>query len=345
MRIFCFITAFMVSMMVLMECGQPEVKKNTEERTATTESDSLRIDFPSHFPKPNIPSENYFTEDRVALGKEIFFSTVFSYDGKISCASCHIPELAFADTAIISKGVNGRKGFRNSPSLVNIAWHAVFMLDGGVPTLEMQALAPFSGHDEMDFSLSQAVEILNNDKELTALSKKAYNRIPDAYVITSALACYQRTLFDGNSRYDTYVIDSVANPLSASEKKGMQLFFSEKTGCASCHGGMLFSDYTYQNIGLYEHYADSGRSRITLRVKDSGKFKVPSLRNVSVTAPYMHDGSLKTLEEVVRFYETGGKKHVNKSHMMKKFTLTNEERAALVDFLKTLTGNTFTNDV
>lgn len=242
---------------------------NSVNKVNKVKSGSERIindTFPSHFAKPVIPEDNLLTQPRIELGKKLFFSSVFSGDGKISCATCHKPQLAFADTVTISPGVNGRIGFRNSPSLVNIAWHPEFMLDGGVPTLELQVLAPFSGHDELDFSLLQAIEVMNKDDEWVTMSEKAYGRKPDTYVVTRALACYQRTLFDGNSKYDLYLLDSIKNPLSETEKKGMSLFFSEKTGCSSCHSGILFSDFTYQNIGLYKHYADTGRSRITLRL-------------------------------------------------------------------------------
>lgn len=328
---------FIAVLFILPGCNN-ETKKNIRSETG---NDSLTVAFPTHFPKLDIPVDNAFTRSRVALGKELFFSSIFSYDGKTSCASCHEPSLAFADTTTIATGVEGRKGIRNTPSLVNVAWSPVFFMDGGVPTLEIQALAPFGEHSEMNFSMSQAVEILNNDKDIVALSKKAYGRNPDAYVFTRALACYQRTLFDGDSKYDLYLADSIKNPLTASEKKGMNLFFSTKTGCADCHSGILFSDYTFQNIGLYEQYADTGRARVTMRSKDSGKFKVPSLRNAAITYPYMHDGSIKLLEDVLRFYETGGKPHKNKSPKMRKFTLTAEERTAMVDFLETLTGKAF----
>jgi cytochrome c peroxidase len=287
-----------------------------------------------------IPKDNAFTKERIELGKKLFFSTAFSSDGKISCSSCHNPAFAFADTLAISPGVNNKLGFRNSPSLVNIAWHTSFMLDGGVPTLEMQVLAPFAGHEELNFSIIKAAEILQKDSLINNLSHLAYSRDIDAYVVTRALACYQRSLIDGNSKFDKFILDSISNPLSESEILGYKLFISEKTGCKDCHTGILFSNYAYENIGLYENYIDSGRARITFRQNDNGKFKVPSLRNISLTAPYMHDGSLKTLEDVVAFYETGGKTHKNKSSKMKKIALLPEERIALVDFMKTLTGNT-----
>jgi cytochrome c peroxidase len=326
-----------------MRCSQPQQRDVVITNPLNEVGTPLPPGLPDRFPAPQVPRDNYFTKDRIELGKEVFYTPIFSSDGKTSCATCHKPWLAFADTALITAGSNGRKGFRNAPSLVNIAWHPLYMYDGGVPTLELQVLAPFAGHEELDFNIEQAVEILNNDSALVALSKRAYDRRPDVFVITRGLACYLRTLIDGDSRYDRYLKDSVKNPLTESEKKGMFLFFSDKTGCASCHSGPFFSDFSFENIGLYTQYTDSGRARITFNPADKGKFKTPSLRNINITAPYMHNGSLKTLEDVVKFYETGGNKHPNKSAKMKKFTLTKDERKAMVDFLKSLTGSAFVN--
>lgn len=295
---------------------------------------------PKGFPTPVIPEDNQLTIARVELGKKLFFDPILSRDFSISCATCHHPEKSFSDTVALSKGVFGRKGLRNSPSLANIAYKNQFFMDGGVPTLELQVTAPIQDHNEMDLNILDVVQRLKSEPDYVKLSMQAYNQEPSPYVITRAIASYERTLISGNSSYDQYK-NGNETALTHSQKRGMGLFYSARTNCSSCHNGFNFTSNNFENIGLYSLYKDSGRMRVTLNEVDRGKFIVPSLRNVAVTAPYMHDGSMESLEEVIDFFNGGGHTHSNKSYLVKNLSLTNQEKNDLVNFLKSLTDNEF----
>lgn len=297
---------------------------------------------PSGFPAPVFPEENPFSEAAWTLGKHLFFDNRLSRDGTVSCASCHLPEKAFSDTVAFSPGVAQRPGTRNAPSLANVAYHPYFTREGGVPTLEMQVLVPVQEHNEFDSNILEIAERLADDKGYQDLASKAYGRELDYYVIPRALATFERSLLSGGSRYDRYL--HAGGDLSARERAGMELFFSDRAGCASCHAGFNFTSYQFANTGLYLEYADPGRQRLTGAGEDLALFKVPSLRNVELTGPYMHDGSIATLEAVVDHYDGGGTPHPNKSGLVRPLGLSGEEKAALVAFLRTLTDHAFINN-
>jgi cytochrome c peroxidase len=177
------------------------------------------------------------------------------------------------------------------------------------------------------------------------MAKKAYDRDTlDAWVITRALASFQRILISGNSRYDQYAFQEKEEALTSEEKRGMELFFSEKTQCSSCHSDFNFSDGGFHNIGLYKSYDDPGRERITNQAEDHGKFKTPTLRNIELTAPYMHDGSLTTLEEVIEHFNSGGINHQNLDPRVKALNLSQTEQSELIAFLKSLTDEEFVSN-
>ena len=293
-----------------------------------------KIEIPNGFPEINHPSDNQATAERVALGKRLFYDPILSRDSSISCNSCHIQEFAFADNKKVSPGVEGELGVRNSMSLANVAYTDFFLREGGVPTLEMQVLAPIHEHSEMDFNIIPVAERMKLDSSYVVQSLKSYNREPDAFVITRAISAFERTLLSGNSNYDR-------DYLSASERDGKALFFSDSLACTSCHGTFLFTNQGIENNGLYEQYADSGRYRVSYLQEDIGKFKTPTLRNIELTAPYMHDGSLESLEEVINHYESGGKEHFNQSLLIKGFTLNSTEKENLIAFLHSLTDEDF----
>jgi cytochrome c peroxidase len=299
------------------------------------------LEIPKGFPMPEIPADNALTENRVKLGKMLFFDKTLSLDSSISCGSCHFAANAFTDPRRFSLGVGDSVGTRNAMPIFNLAYNRSFFWDGGVPTLELQALAPIENHLEMNLSLKEAEARIKQNPQYQELFRKAYNREPDLYGLVRAIASFERTLISGNSRYDKYVYQNDKSALNASELRGMQVFFGEKAECFHCHTGFNFSDQTFQNNGLYAEYADPGRARITSRNLDIGKFKVPSLRNLSYTAPYMHDGSLNTLEEVLQHYMSGGKNHPNQNPTIRPFTLTPEEQEDLIAFLKTLDDSEF----
>ncbi|MEZ4825923.1 MAG: cytochrome c peroxidase [Bacteroidia bacterium] len=299
---------------------------------------------PAGFPMPEIPQENTLTVARVELGKMLFYDPVLSVDSSFSCATCHQAASGFADHLPISTGIQGRLGMRNSPTLTNVAYHPYFFAEGGSPSLELQVLGPIENHDEMGFNAAELAKRLKDDPVYTPLAQKAYGRDMDLYVLVRAIASFERTLISGNSPYDQYTFQKKPEALSESQKRGMTLFFSEKTGCTHCHSGFNFTSYNFENNGIYAEYEDPGRYRITLDPPDFGKFKVPTLRNISLTAPYMHDGSLKTLEEVISHYNTGGKNHPNQSNFVKPLGLSEEEKHDMIQFLQALTDTAFVNN-
>jgi cytochrome c peroxidase len=294
---------------------------------------------PSNFPEVNHPEGNEFTQARWDLGKKLFYDNILSLDSSISCASCHLPKFAFSDNRAFSPGIKNRPGKRNAPSLANVAYHPYMLREGSVPTLEMQVLVPIQEENEFNHNIIEIGKLLEQDSVYVKMAKKAYNRKPDYFVITRALGLFQRTLISGNSKYDQAL--KKKEKLTNQEKNGMKLFFSERLNCSTCHNGFNFTNYAFKNNGLYENYNDSGRYRFSKDSNDIALFKVPTLRNIEVTAPYMHDGSINTLKEVIAHYNSGGKNHINKSSLIKPLALTEDETNDVHSFLLTLTDNEF----
>ncbi len=300
----------------------------------------IKSDIPNHFPEPYIPEHNELTEARIKLGEKLFFDPILSRDSTISCSTCHNPRYAFTDRKEKALGIKGSIVNRNTPTLTNVAYNNSFMLDGVNPSLENQALVPFHEKNEFDLHILIASDRLLNDSDYVDLSMRAYDEKPSPFVITSALASFQRTLISGNSKYDKHITNNIK--LTNSEDKGKDLFFN-KLHCSKCHSGFNFTNYDLTNNGLYEVYPDSGRIRLTGNLKDKGVFKVPTLRNIEVTQPYMHDGSMKSLENVIYHYMSGGKNHENKHETLTPFFLNNDEVKSLIAFLNTLTDTSFIN--
>lgn len=299
---------------------------------------------PTGFPEPQFPADNEFTTARFALGKRLFYDTVLSRDSSVSCASCHNPQHAFSDTVVFSAGASGRAGTRNAPTLTNVAYQPYFTREGGVPTLEMQILVPIQEHNEFDFNLLLIAERLRTDTTYIRMSREAYGRDPDYYIVTRSIACFERALVSGNSRFDQFFFQGNGNALHPTEKRGMELFFSDKTHCSACHQGFNFTSYAFENNGLYEIYPDPGRYRLTGDSADLARFKVPTLRNIALTAPYMHDGSLSSLQQVVRHYNSGGENHPHKSTFIRPLGLSDIEINELVAFLESLTDFQFVSN-
>lgn len=305
----------------------------------------FELKIPAGFPDMEFPADNQFTQARWELGKKLFFDPIMSRDNSISCGSCHKPALAFADDRSFSPGIENRPGTRNAPSLANIGYHPYFLREGSVPTLEMQVLVPVQEHNEFDHSMPEIAARLMQDPVYVKMSQEAYDRVPDPWVITRALGVFQRTLISGNSAYDRFYYQGDQTALTEQQERGMALFFSARTGCADCHGGFNFTNYAFENNGLDTFYTDPLRMRFTHDPADRGKAKVPSLRNVALTAPYMHDGRFQTLSEVVDHYNSGGKADPNRSTRINPLNLTISEREDLVAFLRSLTDTQFTADV
>ncbi|MDX1349917.1 MAG: cytochrome c peroxidase [Putridiphycobacter sp.] len=300
------------------------------------------LKLPEGFPEPVIPENNQLTKERIELGRRLFYDPILSVDSSISCASCHNQSLGFADNRAISPGVEGRLAMRNAPTLTNVAYNPTLLFDGFLKTLEMQVLVPIEEHAEFANNIVEISEKLANDSLYSNLSRQAYNREIDPFVITRSISSFERTLISGNSKFDQQAYQG-KNVMDRSEKRGMNLFFNELE-CASCHSGFNFTNFSTQNNGLYKVYTDTGRMRVTKLEQDRAMFKVPTLRNIELTAPYMHDGSIATLEEVVDHYQTGGKNHPNKSDKLKPFQLSKKEKHDLVNFLKCLTDTDFINN-
>ena len=303
----------------------------------------LHREVPMGFEEMAYPEDNEPTPERIALGRKLFFDKELSRDRTVSCATCHRPEYAFSDAVPLSRGVEQRVGTRNTPSLINVGYQPHFMREGGVPTLEMQALVPIQEHVEMDMNILEVAERLNDIPEYFEMSLDAYDRVPDPYVITRALAAFQRTLVSANARFDLFMRFSDPTLLSIQERRGMSLFFSDAVGCAGCHDMPYFTSHGFANNGLYETYEDPGRFRLTNEPSDRGVFKIPSLRNIAVTGPYMHDGSLYALELVVKHYNDGGEDHPNKDPRIRPLGLTEAQQEDLVAFLYSLTDEDFVN--
>lgn len=314
-------------------------KKEDEVKCEPAVDDPFNLVLPSHFPPIEFPEDNELTEKRVELGRRLFYDTRLSADNSISCGSCHHQASAFTDNLSISEGIESRIGFRNSPTLGNVAYQERLFGEGGVPNLEIQILAPIGDENEFDHDVEIIEAELQADPILNNLSLIAYDRDIDIYTITRAIACFERTMITGGSPYDEYVLGEES--LTEDALAGMELFFSEELACGTCHSGHNFTDGGFHNIGLYEIYEDAGRFRITNDEEDKGKFKTPSLRNIEKTYPYMHNGSIQTLEEVIDHFSTGGLGHINQSELVVPLELTGLEKSQLLAFLTSLTDLEF----
>jgi cytochrome c peroxidase len=292
---------------------------------------------PHYFPSITFPEGNEPTQLRFELGRKLFYEKQLSKNEDVSCASCHRLPAAFTDGRTVSS-FHENEFARNAPTLANLAWSPYFMSEGGVPTLELQALGPIHEKHELALSMEEVIARLKNKSNYSILSKSVYGRELDAFTITRALACFERALISGDSKFDRYYFLK-SNDYSDVEQKGMELFFSERTQCSSCHALPFFTDYQFYSLGLED--ADIGLERRTYSAADRGKFKTPTLRNIELTAPYMHNGSMSSLEEVVSFYNNGGGTRSTKDSRVKPMNLSKEEEAELVAFLKTLTDWNF----
>lgn len=294
-------------------------------------------------PSWNIPMDNPMTSEKVALGKRLFFDPILSSDRTVSCASCHVPEKAFADPRRVSTGVAGRKGTRNSPALINLVYKKDFFWHGSSPGLEQQVLLPITAENEMNSSLEEVIRRLNGDPEYVAAFRQTFGTAPDVNTLTDAIASFERSLISNQSPFDHYMAGD-SNAMTAAQIRGMQLFRGEKAECFHCHEDPYFNSLSFENNGLYEEYEDPGRWEVTGKESDKGKFMVPTLRNIEHTAPYMHDGSLHSLEEVIDHYSSGGKNHPNKSGFIRRFILSPQEKSDLIAFLQALSDPVFIND-
>jgi cytochrome c peroxidase len=273
------------------------------------------------------------------FGRALFFDSRLSRDNSISCASCHIPDKAFTDGRSKSIGVRGRMAMRNAPTLLNVGSASFFMFDAHIKSLEEQAIVPIQDSNEMDLPMGDLIDRLKGITIYTEASRRLYNRDIDAWVVTRALASFQRTLKSDNSPFDQY-LSGDRDAISTKAQKGWKLF--QRLKCLECHQLPHFTDYKARNNGVFSGgESDKGKFRIAGDSSYMGAFKVATLRNVALTAPYMHDGSFATLTDVIQHYNTGGSGHWNQDSRVKKQGLSDREIDYLINFLESLTDTSY----
>ncbi|MFN8578963.1 MAG: di-heme enzyme [Candidatus Sericytochromatia bacterium] len=362
-----FKTYFILSSFFLNSCSNNIQSLNNDNKT-----EFYTLNLPDSFPEPYIPEENKLTKPKVKLGRYLFYDKNLSIDKTVSCGTCHIQSKAFTDGRKVAIGINNSIHSKNSMSLTNIVYNtSLTWANPNLDKLETQMLIPIFGETPPEMGMSGKENILiqriKEEKIYSKMFKRAFPNENEPFNInniTKAIASFQRTLISSNSRYDKKL-------MSEESLKGQKLFFSEKLECFHCHGGFNFSGETrrknttfiekeFHNNGLYNidengNYPNNGRGLIdiTLKKTDMGKFKAPTLRNIELTAPYMHDGSIETLEEVIEHYSRGGriihsgdfkgdgKNNPYKSGFVKGFNISEQEKKELIEFLKSLTDQEF----
>lgn len=302
----------------------------------------IYFNVPKNWPKPKYDfTSNPLTEEGFQLGRKLFYDPILSKDNTISCASCHLQQTGFTHVDHdLSHGIDGKIGTRNSLTLQNLAWSSNFMWDGGINHLDVQYIAPITSEVEMNETLENVAYKLNNNQEYQELFQKAFGSKKITGQLTlKAISQFVISLTTSNSKYDR--VSRNEEKFTEIEQKGYELF---KVNCGSCHKEPLFTSDAFENNGLSIDTTlnDFGRMKISQNPKDSLKFKVPTLRNIEFTFPYMHDGRFKTLSEVVKHYNSGIQKSATLSkELLKPMNLSDNQRVELIAFLKTLTDKEF----
>jgi cytochrome c peroxidase len=366
-------TVVVVATLSLWGCGGNSVSVND-----STQAGAWLWALPANFPTPRVPADNPMSEAKVELGKFLFYDRRLSGNGTQACASCHHQDKAFTDGRALAKGSTGEMHPRNSQGLTNVVYNTTLTwANPSLLSLEAQMQVPLFSEAPVelginDSNVNEVLDRVKTDARYPDLFKAAFpgeDQLVTWGNITRAIATFQRTLISGNSRYDQFLQNKAQ--LTVSEQRGLALFNSEKAECFHCHSGFNFNDQVvhastqvtdipFHNTGLYNiggtgnfPAGNQGLFEITERLVDRGKFRAQSLRNVEVTAPYMHDGSIATLEEVLDFYAAGGRNitngphagdgrlNPNKSDLISRIDLTAQDKADLVAFLKTLTDHDF----
>ena len=290
-----------------------------------------------------IEGEKKYTKEK--LGALLFDEKILSKDSSVSCSSCHKPEFAFADTSAFSVGIGEKSTSRNTPSVLNMKYRPYYFWDGRAASLSAQSLMPIQNANEMNLSITEAVRRLNANDFYTHYFMKVFNRPADSITLAMAFEAFEQTLETTDSKFDDWSYNKAT--LTDSEERGRNIFLSEKARCFDCHFREDFTNDDFKNIGLFNgvNLIDSGRFNITKNTEDLGKFKTPGLRNIAVTAPYMHNGMFKTLEEVIDYYNNPSAIVPNRinidSSLMKPLNLSSLEKTDLIAFLKTLTDKKY----
>ena len=303
---------------------------------------------PQGFPTAEIPEDNPLTEEGILLGKKLFNDPILSGNNTQSCANCHLQTFSFSDPSNVSFGIDGIPGKRNAMSLINLAWTTSNLWDGRAKNLEEQALGPVTDPIEMhSISWSQVIQELKDVPIYNEMFLDAFGIFDfDSTHVSKAIAQFERTLVSANSKFDKYL--RFETNLTDSELRGMDIYMTEKGDCFHCHAYPFLTDNEFRNNGLdFEPFNDNGRGDISGELLDNGKFKTPTLRNVALTAPYMHDGRFQTLEEVVEHYNSGGIESSTLDPLMKHvgtgLGLTQQDKNDLINFMHTFTDTAFVN--
>ncbi|MCF8201502.1 MAG: cytochrome-c peroxidase [Crocinitomicaceae bacterium] len=288
------------------------------------------------------PSDNPQNAEKIALGRKLFFDKRLSLDGSISCASCHDPQKAFSDQRSKSIGINGQLSERNAPSILNAAFLKTAMFDAHLATLELQAIVPIQEPVEMGHNMKILIKQLRQIPEYQAAAQAIFGRDFDAWVLTRSLAAFERSLLSMNAPFDQYMAGD-KKAMSKDQLAGWRIF-SDELYCTKCHPAPYFTTYEAANNGLYTSYegkTDQGRFRIHHDSSDIGKFKIPSLRNLPLTYPYMHDGSINSMEAALEHYQKGGAGHPLQDPRILSFELSTKEKAQLLAFFNALVDTSY----
>jgi cytochrome c peroxidase len=321
---------------------------SNSEKPAIPIGHVVQIPAPLGLPPVPIPADNPPTAETIALGRRLYYDAALSVDNTVSCSTCHMPGMAFSDGKRVSNGVGGKSGVRNAPTVLNSAYFSLQFWDGRAPSLEKQAEGPVANPVEMAHTLKGVVQRLSQDPSYVAAFEKAFGPGPITYdKVEKCIASFERTVLSGDSAFDRYYYGHDQAALTPAQIHGLEVFHDRKKGnCESCHtigeNAALFTDNKFHNIGVgfvNGETSDKGRYVVTKNVQETGAFRTPTLRNVDMTAPYMHDGSLNTMKQVMDFYIGAGNSnpYLDKEIHSLDF-LSREERDDLLEFMKALTG-------
>lgn len=331
-----------------VSCDDDVIKIDPNDTFPEYNPTFTKLELPDYFPIMDIPKDNPLTKEGIHLGRKLFYDPILSADSSLSCAGCHKAQFAFTDERRFSEGIDGSLGNRQAMSVMNIGWMKTLFWDGRANGVEDQALGPVENPIEMMDHWPNVEEKLQGHNDYPLLFHKAFgtSKITDSLVV-KAIAQFERTMVSFNSLFDKEMQEEIF--YTADEQDGYDLFFSEEADCFHCHGGVLLTDNDFHNNGLDTDPIDIGLELVTGSEFDRGKFKTPSLRNIELTAPYMHDGRFNTLEEVIDFYSEGLHNSPTIDPLMKGVNtrgmqFTSQEKQALLAFLKTFTDTTFINN-
>ena len=345
----CLVSGAILCTFLMVGCGswEPEAPVGP----AIPIGQTVSIDVPLGLPPVPIPADNPPTAETIVLGRKLYYDKALSIDNTVACASCHAPDAGFADPRQFSVGVNGGTGDRQAPPVLNAAYFGAQFWDGRSPSLEDQAGGPVQNPIEMGFTHEGVEERLTQDASYVAEFEAAWGPGPITYEkVGKSIASFERTVLVGNSPFDRYLFGGEKDAMSEEAIRGLEIFRDVKKGnCEVCHtineeeGYALFTDNKYHNLGVGADIdgslADDGRAKVTSAAADKGAFKTPHIRNIADSGPYMHDGHLKTLKEVLDFYIGAGNSNDNRDKEIHELDfLTAQERTDLIAFMEALSG-------